>query len=130
MATSETTYYSEGDVLITNARVVLGGKTYSMANVTSVAIGTAPANNKPAIAVLVVGALMAACSMGSSQGIVGVIFGLILAGVGIYLLTQAKPNYVVRLGSSSGESDGLISRDRGYIEKIVKAINDAIIRRG
>ncbi|MFN8477571.1 MAG: DUF6232 family protein [Kouleothrix sp.] len=130
MATSEVMYYSQGNVQISNARVVLGGVTYAMANITSVAIAEQPANKKPGIALTVVGALIAICTLGSQSAIGGLIFGLILVGIGVLLLISEKPQYFVRLGSASGETNGLVSPDRNYIVAVVNAINEAIVKRG
>lgn len=130
MASSEVVYYSEGNVQISNARVVLGRTTYAMANITSVAIAEQPANKTPGIVLLVVGALIALCSLSSRSAIMGMVFGLALLGVGVVLLVNAKPQYVVRLGSSSGETNGLVSPNRDYILTVVKAINEAIVKRG
>ncbi|MFN8476577.1 MAG: DUF6232 family protein [Kouleothrix sp.] len=83
---------------MSNARVVLGGVTYAMANITSVAIAEQPANKKPGIALTVVGALIAICTLGSQSAIGGLIFGLILVGIGVLLLLiSEKPQYFVRL---------------------------------
>lgn len=130
MANSEVVYYAEGAVHVSNARVVLGSTTYAMANITSVALAEQPASKKPGIALAVVGVLIGLCSLGSQSAILGVVFGLVLLGVGIALLVNAKPQYVVRLGSSSGETNGLTSPNRDYIVKVVSAINEAIVKRG
>ena len=41
-----------------------------------------------------------------------------------------KPTYTVQIGSASGESNILESQDVDHITRIVKAMNDAIVRRG
>lgn len=130
MASSEVVYYTQGNVQISNARVVLGGTTYAMANITSVAMAEQPASKLPGIIAAVVGALIALCSIGARSGIGGLIFGLLIVGVGAYMLINAKPQYIVRLGSASGETNGLSSPDRAYIQQVVSAINQAIVKRG
>jgi hypothetical protein len=62
--------------------------------------------------------------------IMSFILSICIGVLGIYLIGQAKPSYVVRIGSASGESDGLVSKDSEYIQKIVDAMNKAIIQRG
>lgn len=126
----ETVYYSDSAIQVTNARAVLGGKTYAMANITSVTMGEKPVNRTPGIVIAIVGLSIAACTSTASNSAGGVIFGILVLAAGIAIAAIAKPSYIVRLGSASGESDALISKDREYIQKIVNAINEAIIKRG
>ncbi|HZQ09085.1 MAG TPA: DUF6232 family protein [Anaerolineae bacterium] len=56
-------------------------------------------------------------------------FALILIG-GIALAAMVKDKYAVRLGSASGELDGLVDGDRERIQRVVNAMNEAIIKRG
>ena len=51
----EVVYHSSGSVMVTNARLVVEGKTYAMANITSVLMGTIPANRGPGIVLALVG---------------------------------------------------------------------------
>jgi len=120
---SEASYYQDGTVSITNARAVLGGKTYAMANITSVSMATIPANRKPGIVIAIIGLLIAGVTNGG-------IIGLLILAAGIVLAVIVKPSYVVRIGSASGEADGLVSPNIEYIQKIVNAVNEAIIKRG
>lgn len=130
-ATPETTYYQDGNITVTNARAVLGSKTYAMANITSVSMGEIPANRTPGIVIALIGLAILACSAsGGSDGIAGIIGGLVVAGFGAFLAYAVKTQYVVKIGSASGESNALTSNDREYIQKIVNAINEAIIKRG
>jgi len=142
----EVTYYSDGAIRITNARAVLGGKSYAMANITSVAMWKRPANRTPGVVIAIVGLLITLCAccpasftLGSSDSdaaasgllFVGVgLLGLLGLVAGIVIAAIAKPSYVVRLGSASGETDALVSKDQEYIQKIVNAVNEAIIKRG
>jgi hypothetical protein len=127
----ETTFYSDGAIRVTNARAVIGGKTYAMANITSVSMGTRPANRNPGIVIAIVGLLIAACTgIMASDGAGGIVFGILVLVAGIVVAVIAKPSYIVRIGSASGEADALVSKDREYIQKIVNATNEAIIKRG
>ena len=129
---SEVNYYQDGAVTVTNARAVLGGKTYAMANVTSVSMAEKPANRTTGIVIALVGLALAAClgTVGGDASAVGIIFGLLVLGAGIAMAVTAKGSYIVRIGSASGEADGLVSNDRDHIQKIVSAMNEAIINRG
>jgi len=149
MSTQETVFLQDEGILITNTRAVLGAKTYSMANITSVSTGIIPANRVPGIIVAAVGGLLSMCcgcsalsfilddsswetgGMGIAiVGGVGALIGLLMLVGGIALAIMIKPTYVVRIGSASGEANALTSKNKEYIEHIVAAMNEAIIKRG
>ena len=56
--------------------------------------------------------------------------GLILMSLGILLFISVKNEYTVRISTNAGEADSTISKDKEYIQKIVNALNDAMIHRG
>lgn len=121
----ETTIMKEGDVTVTNARLIFAGQTYAMSGVTSVKMFEQKASKAPAIfAFLIGGGLLLSMSMG------GFIFGALLCAAGYWLWKAAKNTYQVRLATSSGEATALSSKDRPWIERVVTAINDAIVARG
>jgi hypothetical protein len=127
----ETEYYHDATVLVTNTRAVIENKTYAMSNITSVSMATIPANRTAGIICIVIGVigLVAGLSSSSSQGTCAGI-GILFAIIGVVLLMVAKTQYVVRVGSASGESNALQSTDQTLIQKIVNAMNEAIIKRG
>jgi hypothetical protein len=122
---AETVFHTDGAVNITNARAVLGGKTYAMSNISSVTM----VKKKVNIVLVAILGIIALASLGmlGSSPITTILVIAVCAGL-IYLLV--RPAYGVVLGSASGESEALVSRDRVYIEKIVNAMNEAIIHRG
>jgi hypothetical protein len=125
IADPERTYYSDGTITITNARAVLGGKTYAMANITSVSTFTqAPSQTGASLLGL----------FGLSLGLVGSgvvsVLGWALFAIGALVFFKRKPTYCVRLGSASGEANALTDGRKDYIEKIVAALNEAIVKRG
>lgn len=122
----ERTYYSDGAITITNARAVLGGKTYAMANVTSASMFSEPPSRKLGIALAIFGALIALGGGASGAGV----FGWVLLVVGVMLIGTAKGKHFVKLGSASGEANALEDSRREHIQKIVDALNEAIIKRG
>src|SRR5450759_2640248 len=146
MSTQETVFYRDKYVLVTNARAVLGASTYAMSNITSVTPGVIPANRIWGIVIALLGIFITGgCGLISLFGLMWlfgsssknmtsalggnifiglfVLLGLLILGVGLYLAIRAKPTYVVRIGSSSGESDALASKEYPYIFKIVSAMN-------
>lgn len=128
-ASSEKTYYTDNTVTITSTRAIFPDKTYAMANVTSVSLGTVPAETTPGCVVMIVGvAFTWGCF---SQG--SPVWGVVSLGVlffGIWLACKAKEKYVVRVGSASAESDALTSPDKSYTDRVVAAVSQAIIDRG
>ncbi|CAG1016735.1 hypothetical protein ANAEL_05800 [Anaerolineales bacterium] len=134
---NEVTYYADEIVAITNARAIFRGKTYSLANITSVEMGLNPPENQGCAAVaLLAGCVLVLMGIGYIGGPEGSsILGYFAIGAlalffGIAILRNNKANYVVKVSSASGESNALASPDQQYIQKIVDAVNDAIVKRG
>lgn len=117
---SETTFFSEEGVMVTQARFVVPGKTFAMSGVTSVGARTIPPSKKPPIIVMLLGVPLLA--------LYG--FGLLLIAGGIIWLTQLKPQHTVVLTTASGEASAYSSSDAGLIHRIVAAATDAIVARG
>lgn len=92
-----------------------------MANITSVSVGKKEPNRTPSIAIIITGLVF--LLFGSNIGAI-----LILGGIA-WLFFQ-KDEYSVKIGSASGEIDGLTSKKHQLIKKVVSAMNDAIIDRG
>ena len=132
---SEVTYLSKNDVVITNARAVMGGKTYAMANITSVSMGQIPANTTIGLYLIIFGIVIGGCgfSLGSSSSsnmLGALIFAALLIAAGVAVFLTAKPSYTVKLGSASGETHALNSKNMADVKQIVDAMNTAIINRG
>lgn len=67
-------------------------------------------------------------ALGSKLYLVGLIF--IGAAVALWMLNKTKITGTVVLSTSGGEVKALTSEDTGFIQRIVAALNDAIIHRG
>jgi hypothetical protein len=127
---SEVSYYQDESVTVTNARAVLSGSTYAMSNITSVSMGKTPANRMAGIVIAVLGFIGGVFVGAISEQLLFTLLGFLALFGGIALAVMAKPSYIVRIGSASGEAEGLVSKDKDYIMKIIKAMNEAIIKRG
>jgi len=123
---AEKTYYSDRTITVTSARAALAGTTYAMANITSVAMAEVQPAAGCGCALLCGGGMFTLGLFSSSTIALGVIGLLMLAG-GWAMMSQK--NYVVRIGSASGESNALQHQDKTYIQTIVNAMNQAIIDR-
>ena len=53
-----------------------------------------------------------------------------MAVTGLLGLLLAQGRYSVRITAAGGETDALVAKDRAYIERVVDALNEAIVRRG
>lgn len=128
---AEEVILENGNVRITNLRATFGAKTYALSGVTSVEMAVKPPATRWSFALLLVGIMLVAVAFTSISDYVSclAVGAIFVLGGGMGLFT-AKPKYVVRIASASGETDALISEDKTYIEGIVNAMNQAIVKRG
>ena len=127
-ARSETKFFDQGDVLVTNSRFVNGGQTFAMSGVTSVMAFEEIPSKKGPIIIIVIGVLILLGGMSSSVG--AAFMGLVIAAAGVWWYRTIKNIYRVRLVTASSKRDAMSSTNSGYIANIVNAINQAIIHRG
>ena len=127
----EVPVYRDENIEVTNLRAMLQGKTYAMANVTSVSMFTQIKSKAPGVILAILGGLLLLIGLGSRElrGCSSVL-GLALLAIGIAVAVAAKNLYWVRIGSASGETNALASHDPEYITRVVNAMNEAIVRRG
>jgi hypothetical protein len=120
---NEVTFYNDAGVLVTQARYVTRSKTYAMRNISSVHTYEIVKSKTLPIILIVIG-----CLMMLAEG--PRIMGGILLLIGIAILVLLKNEYAVRISTNSGEANSIVSKDRVYVQKIVNALNEAIIHRG
>ncbi len=135
-AVEESVLQEQGNVKVTDKRVVIGAKTYALANITSVEMGRRDESGSGALLKLVVGLILMGIGtlLTFTNGVS--FFALAMAAIGALLVWQGNKaskervsTYLVKVGSASGESNILESKDLNVIQPIVNAINDAIVRR-
>jgi hypothetical protein len=127
----ETTYYSDDrGVRVTNARAIIDNKTYSMANISSVSLWEQKPSIVGAIVLIAFGALQGLACISTEEMKGGSLVGILMVAIGIMWLKLAKSTYFVRLTAAGGETNALASHQRPYIEAVVNAMNEAIIKRG
>lgn len=118
----ERTFFEYEDVKVTNARFISGGQTFAMNNVTSVK----PFEKKPdrlaGILILVIGLTILAKS--------SFMVGFLIATAAAYYLFQQKTVYHILLSTSAGETKALVTYQRDYLNRVIAALNDAIVHRG
>jgi hypothetical protein len=110
----EQTFLDEKGLKVTNARFLVSGQTYSIAGITSVRLIQIPRKN--ALAWFLI--------------IVGLFFILVPTILGIMILLKQPPPCAVGLSTASGEVSAYFTSDRAFAERIVSALNDAIVARG
>lgn len=129
MADEQTFYSDDEGVRITNTRAIFDNTTYSMANISSIRTKEIPAKRGGGIFTIILGLIILA--IGVSAEITGLtIFGIIIFILGILWVWLATGEFHIMITSSSGEASALKSKDKGYIDKVTQAMNEAIIHRG
>lgn len=117
---NEKIYYRGSDVVVSDKRFVADGTTYALHNIASVASGV----HAPRKFGWILGLLLGLVSIPANP-----FFGIPIALLAGYFLYQRRQSYVVVLRDASGETNALASRDRETIDKVVSALNQAIIER-
>ncbi|SRR6266481_3014942 len=125
-STPEQTLLQDGNILVTSARFVVGGHTYAMNGVTSIAAFSDMPSRKGPVILVGLGALISLLNQNSMTLLVG----CCLVALGIFWWKKIKPNFFIRLRTASGEIKALTSKDSDFIGRVVRALNDAIILRG
>ena len=129
MSSNEQVFLQENNVLVSSTRLILDGDTYAMSNITSVSKRIRPVSKKGAIILMAIGAFLAFVMLvGESMG--GFAFSVLIIAGGVFWFRSIKPDFVVSIASGSGETDGMTSDNEDFIDRIVMAINEAIIARG
>lgn len=117
----EIVLYENDGVLVTRQRAVLAGKTFAMANISSVSLETRVPNTLVAWLLVIGGVLLSPCAMGVT---------LVFSAVGVYFLVTGKPTHSVVITSASTEVQALTSHNEQFIQDVVHALNEAIVSRG
>lgn len=124
MVGNEKIYFDEGDVNVTKARFIVPAQTYAMSGITSVKSIVDQPFKGPAILAILGGLFIFFIAQTAS-----IITGLVLiAGAALWFIKGKK--HIVILSSASGEAEALSSNNSGFIERIISALNDAIVERG
>ncbi len=121
----ERVFFEQGNVKVTNARFVVSSQTYAMNGVTSVKSYVTPPDRKGAIIAVAVGIVLFLALDGGAK-----LFGLAVAGIAGWLLTQMKNTHSVFLSSASGEVQALADQDETFISGVIGALNQALVYRG
>lgn len=134
MAT-ERVFLDEPDIFVSSSRVFLLDTTYATANITSVSKRFQPPKTGGAILLMAVGAVHSlAALVGLAQGSsvrsewLAITLGLFV--LGLVWFRTSKPIYRVVLASASGETETLRTEDEALVNRVVRAVNEAVLARG
>lgn len=117
----ERIFFEYEGVKITNARFVVDGQTYAMSNITSVQTKEErPSRLLPGFAIMV----------GLASLLQEPAIGVAVIAAAAYWLYKQKTTYHVVLRTAAGEASALKTFQREYLNKVVSALNDAIVHRG
>ncbi|MFT3918151.1 DUF6232 family protein [Cloacibacterium sp.] len=120
---NETTFYQDATVTVTQSRFVTHSKTYAMRNISSVHIFEIVKSKVIPIILIILGLPM----LLSKEAI---FYGIVTILIGVLWLIFNKNEYAVRISTNAGEANSIVSKNKAYIQKIVNALNEAIIHRG
>jgi len=120
---NETIFYNDSSIKVTQSRFITYSKTYTMRNISSVYIFEIIKSKNKALLLIIVGFLLL-----FSKNIFWL--GIIILILGLWWIYTIKNEYAVRISTNAGEVNSIVSKDRDYIQKIVNALNEAIIHRG
>ena len=119
----EKTFLQNGNITVTQSRFIVDSKTFAMRNISSVQVGVIPAKRGFGILLILIGIILLVSNDTRTGGIVVIAIGALFA----YL---PKDQFTVRISTNAGESDSLMSKDRQFIQKIVDALNEAMVHQG
>jgi hypothetical protein len=125
----EKVYHQDQTVTVTITRAIIGGKAYALANITSVSSHEEKPNRTFAILLIIV-SVIAFFAGASSQEPSAIFRGSAFLIVGGLIAASQKSKFWVRIASASAESNAIWALDPAYIQKVVGAINTAIVGRG
>ena len=125
----EQVFYSDGaGVRVSSSRLIVEATTYALSGITSVSAVRLKAKRGPAIWTTIIGLLLAVIGFTTTAAL-GIV-GIVILAIGVLWFFLIKDNFVVRIHTAGGETDAVISTDESYIQKIIAALNDAIVHRG
>jgi len=144
----EVEFFSDSDVLVTNARFVFKGTVYAVSKIKSLnAVYEPPTVEKQwklikimffmvfsgvAIILFMAGfALISDPNSSSTNFTLGTVMGLIPAGICIYTYSRPHiPKHQINVHFSFSDIVSIKSADQKYLENILTALNSAIVYRG
>lgn len=139
--TQDRVIYTDGhDVVVTDSTLKVKNTSYRLNGITKFYLWTIKPERWPAVLLLLVGLVAAACGFMSllptemnintnngtlNANTLALWGGLLLVLVGIIVLAVSRERYAVRIGTAEGEKNAVVSTQKEYIAQIVDAIHSA-----
>lgn len=127
--------FSDKNIRVTTARIIIGNTTYALRNITSVATASTAPKKGGAHKLLFFSALGVIGGLtwffigsDSTPALIMAIVSAVLFAMAINWSKSLKPKYHLMISSSSQETDALSSCDKSYISDVVEKINNAIVK--
>ncbi len=116
--------FNDNDALVSTTRVIIGGTTYPLVNVSSVSLRASSVAFKYVLVVFF--------AIGAFSSLVSKSWGGAVLCIGIALMIWfiVKVKYRLILGTSGGEKTALKSSNRDYMTRLKDAIDTAVVSRG
>lgn len=134
---SDEVFLSEGGIVVSKTRFVAGVQTFALANITSVTPVQLPPRRGKWAVLLIVGLLVALFGISlinddesKAGGAFVITFGGAMFLGAIFGIFTARPSYAVFLNTAGGEMKTCHSRDGTFVQRVVAALNQAIVARG
>jgi uncharacterized protein DUF6232 len=121
----EQVFLSENNVTVTRSRIVIGNQTYPVANITSIRTDSKPPNLIWPFLMGVIGFFLLIA--GIVEGGTAFLIGVVLIGAAVVWWRQAKPTHTIFFGTAGGERRALESEDGDYVQRVARAIDEALI---
>lgn len=116
----ETTFLSEGNIQVTNARFVAGDQTYAISGIVGVRMEVRPAKILGPLLLFLVGILSA---------ILNLVIGLVIIVVACAWGFSQRKQYTAVIETAGASKSAFTSFDKNLVKNIVDSINKAIIYR-
>lgn len=139
--TVEKVYYDEGGFRVTSARFVAGNTTYPMGTIQAVSKNVKPAELGGVVAALWLGWI---CGVAGVVAMIGtglqgegagcswtlLVLGVFLIPIGHGAKRGIHTTYSVEVSTAAGTTQAITSRSEADVDRIVEALNHAIVDRG
>jgi outer membrane lipoprotein SlyB len=133
MNAEEKTFLTQGNVLVTSARLVIGAETYAMGTINSVKVSHVdhvPSKLVPSLLGFLMIAIGGAICVSEQSILAGIVAALGVWLVVIAFKLKKSTTFTLVLRNSSGESPALVSKNGSEINAVHQAVTNAMVFRG
>lgn len=125
---AETAVLEENGVKVTTARLIAGGQTFALRNITSVRAVPAGSKVWPIVWLLLAAGALAG-GIGGGQGADGaVLLAIVLGSLGALQWWKNSAQRIV-INTSGKDAVAYTTRNKAHAQRVLQALNDAIAQR-